>query len=513
MSLARVALKRRTKPGTTILTAIDDVQLFGSHFKDPNTWAAWRVFLAALFGLPLADEQRQLFTQCTGREQPPQGGCNEAWLIIGRRGGKSFVLATIAVYLACFRDWRRYLGPGERATAMVIAADRRQARVIMRYVKGLLTSVPMLARLVQGETRESINLSNRVTIEVHSASFRSTRGYSIVAALCDEVAFWPTDDAAEPDYEIINALRPGMATIPGSMLLCASSPYARKGSLWDAHRLHYGQDGDPILVWQAPTRAMNPTVPQRVIDAAMEANPSSAQAEYGAQFRSDVEAFINREVVQHCVSTGVYERPPLSATTYRAFLDFAGGSGGDSMTLAVGHKEGTTVFVDALREQRPPFSPEFAIAQFVSLLKAYRVYTVEGDAYGGEFAREPLKKHGISYTVAKKAKSELYALTLLPMLNSGRVDLLDHPRAIQQIAGLECHTARGGRDRIDHPPGGHDDLANCIAGLVARVGGGGYQGFGGAWVSGPGKPEEDPAIVKERRKKLVELLMNGDKVP
>jgi hypothetical protein len=164
-------------------------------------------------------------------------------------------------------------------------------------------------------------------------------------------------------------------------------------------------------------------------------------------------------------------------------LDFAGGSGGDSLALAIGHKDGTVVVVDALREVKPPFSPEFAVAQLVHLLKGYRVYTVEGDAFGGEFAREPLKKHGISYQLAKKPKSDLYAHHLLPMLNSGRVDLLDHPRAIQQIIDLECHTARAGRDKIDHPPGGHDDLANAIAGLVARAAGSTYS-FAGDWVSG-----------------------------
>src|SRR5262249_15501148 len=65
------------------------------------------------------------------------------------RGGKSFALALIAVFLACFGDWQQYLGPGERGTIMIVAADRQQARVIMRYVRGLITSVPMLAPLVQ----------------------------------------------------------------------------------------------------------------------------------------------------------------------------------------------------------------------------------------------------------------------------------------------------------------------------------------------------------------------------
>jgi hypothetical protein len=258
---------------------------------------------------------------------------------------------------------------------------------------------------------------------------------------------------------------------------------------------------------------MNPTVRQHVIDEAMQMNPSSAQAEYGAVFRSDVEQFVSREIVQACVSTGVYERPPLSTISYKAFLDFAGGSGGDSMTLAIGHKDGTTVVIDALREQRPPFSPEFAIAQFVSLLKGYRIYTVEGDAFGGEFAREPLRKHGISYLIAKKSKSDLYAHTLLPMLNSGRVDLIDHARLIQQIVSLECHSARAGRDKIDHAPGGHDDLANAIAGCVARVSGGGYQGFGGDWVSGPDKPPEEPKAQAERVHALIERLQRGEPIP
>jgi hypothetical protein len=88
-------------------------------------------------------------------------------------------------------------------------------------------------------TRESITLKHRIIIEVHTASFRTTRGYTIVAALCDEIAYWPTDESAsEPDVEVIAAVKPAMATVPGALLLCASSPHARRGALWDAHRKH-----------------------------------------------------------------------------------------------------------------------------------------------------------------------------------------------------------------------------------------------------------------------------------
>ena len=43
-----------------------------------------------------------------------------------------------------------------------------------------------------------------------------------------------------------------------------------------------------MLVWQADTRTMNPTVPQSFIDTETEKDPANAAAEYGAQFRTDV---------------------------------------------------------------------------------------------------------------------------------------------------------------------------------------------------------------------------------
>jgi hypothetical protein len=186
---------------------------------------------------------------------PPRQPSREAWIVAGRRGGKSLVAALIAVYRACFIDYTKHLSPGEVATVMVIAADRRQARVILRYIGAFLEGVPMLSALVLNRTKESFELSNRVVIEIHTCSFRAVRGYTIVAAVCDEVAFWRSEESsANIDSEVIAALRPALSTIPGSLLLCISSPYARRGALWDAYKRHYGKDDDSVLVWQAATR-------------------------------------------------------------------------------------------------------------------------------------------------------------------------------------------------------------------------------------------------------------------
>jgi hypothetical protein len=446
-----------------ILDAIRDDKVFGQHFT-ADTWTAWLAFLCALFALPMTAEQLALYQKHTGRSAPPSSPLSEAWLVCGRRSGKSFMLACIAVWLAAFKDWRPFLGPGEIGTIMIIAADRKQSRVIMRYCCGLLKSVPMLRQLIDGETQESIQLRNRVCIEVHTASFRSARGYTIVAGLLDEVSFWPVDESSSsPDVEVLNAIRPGMTTIPGAMLLCASSPYARRGALWDAHRNHYGKDGDPILVWQSPTRDMNATVPQSIIDAAVEEDPARAAAEWSAQFRADIESFVSREAVEACISFEVRERAPMKGMRYFGFVDPSGGSA-DSMTLAIGHREEDIVVVDALREIKPKFSPESVVAEFAELLKSYRVSRVSGDRYAGEWPREQFRKVGINYEPAEKPKSDLYR-DLLPAINSRKIDLLEHPRLLTQLVSLERRTARGGRDSIDHAPGAHDDLANAVAGL------------------------------------------------
>lgn len=467
-------------------------KLFAPWFGKGESWEAWRAFLAALFGLPMTPGQEEIFRDCTGRTTPPSGPFTEGWMICGRRGGKSFMMALIAVYLAAFRSYAQYLAPGERATILIIATDRRQARTIFRYVRALLTEVPALAALVERETAEEFDLNNRVTIEIGTSSYKSVRGRTIAAALCDELAFWPTDDSAEPDYAILDALRPAMATIPGAMLLCASSPYARRGALWDAFRRYHGRDDAPILVWQAATWVMNPSVPQSFIDEAFERDPASASAEYGANFRTDVAAFVSREVVEAATPPGVRERSPLSKISYSAFVDPSGGAS-DSMTLAVAHREAASIFrdgkrifdedgkpvkadrsrvvLDAVRERKAPFSPESVVKEFADLLKSYGLSTVTGDRYAGEWPKEAFARHGIKYLPAEKSKSELY-VDMLPKLNSGEVELLDIPALTNQLINLERRTSRGGRDSIDHAPGAHDDVANAVAGVIVLSKGG-----------------------------------------
>src|SRR5438093_6634963 len=191
----------------------------------------------------MSPDEAVIFQRHTARQTPPTTLAREVWCIAGRRAGKSRIAALLAVHVAAFKDYSGQLAPGEKATVAVIAADRQQARVVFRYVVGLLDAVPMLRALVVRQTASAVELRGNVVIEVHTCSYRSTRGYSFAAVIADECAFWRDESSATPDVEVLNAVRPGLATIPGSLLVAISSPYSRKGALWQAYKNHYGKTG------------------------------------------------------------------------------------------------------------------------------------------------------------------------------------------------------------------------------------------------------------------------------
>jgi hypothetical protein len=201
----------------------------------------------------------------------------------------------------------------------------------------------------------------------------------------------------------------------------------------------------------------------------MERDPAAAASEWLAQWRDDIAQFVSREIIESCCDPNEIERPYNPALRYTAFVDPSGGSS-DSFTLAIAHKVKSTdtVIVDVVREVPAPFAPESVVEEFSKLLQSYGIRSVTGDRYAGEWPREQFRKRGITYTPSELNKSALY-VDLLPRLNSRTIRLPDHRRLINQLASLERRTARGGKDSIDHPPSGKDDVANSVAGVAAHV--------------------------------------------
>jgi len=447
--------------------AIRDRNLFGGMFKNPQTWHAWEIYLSALFGLPIDAADMGLFRQCTNLTRPPAGRARESFVICGRRSGKSFISSIISVYLACFKDWTPYLSPGERGWIFVIANDKSQAGIIKKYISGILHGTRLLKAKVQNETKEEIELSGSVGIAVKTSSYRTLRGYTLLAAILEEMAFYRSEDSANPDREILAAVRPALATIPESVLLGISTPYSRTGVLWEQYKANFGKEGGP-LIWLAPTRTMNPTIDARLIENAIKEDPQAARAEWEAEWREDIEAFITAELVEAVMIPGRYELPKIDGPDYFGFIDPSGGRQ-DAFTMGICHREGSgKIVLDVLRERRPPFQPKGVVAEFADVLKSFKVSSVESDKYAGEWVPEAFREHGITVKNSELTASELY-LNFLPLISNGSVELLDNKRLLAQLVGLERRTRSGGKDLITHFPGGHDDLANAAAGVCVKA--------------------------------------------
>jgi hypothetical protein len=454
------------KPTVSMREALSDPALLGGVLVG-DSWQAWRVLLIAAMGEQLTDAEREIFKKLTGREREPLKRVEEFVAIIGRRGGKSRTMALLAAFIAGL--CKHSLVRGERGVLLCVAPDQKQAGIVLNYTEASFEQSPILKQLIENRTADTLELTNGCSIEVRAASFRRLRGPSYIACIADECAFWYSDEfSANTDGEILGAIRPGLATTGGPLIL-ASSPYAKRGQLWETHRKHYGPEGDPlILVARGTSRDFNPSLPQSVVDRALERDHAAASAEYLAEFRSDVESFVSFEIVQACIGDH-HEMAPLAEHKYFAFVDPSGGSA-DSFTLAIGHRDGERSVIDAIREVKPPFSPETVVDDFAALLKSYRISRVTGDRYAGEWPREQFRKRGIEYRCADKPKSDLFR-DLLPMLNAGSITLPKSERLVNQLCGLERRTARSGKDSIDHGPGSHDDLANAVAGAADQASG------------------------------------------
>ena len=449
---------------------MDDPANSFEPFCSGPTWWGWRCILKAAFALPMTEDEIAFFRTVADRD-PPEQPVKELWACVGRRGGKDSVASLIAAHISAFFSDQARLRPGERASVVCLATDRDQAKIIHGYIRSYFNHIDMLQMMLSNGdgTASSFELDNGVDINILTSSFRAVRGRAILAAILDECAFWRDDTSTNPDVEVYNALRPGLASLPGSILIGISSPYAKSGLLYKKYRDHFGKNSPNVLVIKAPTRVLNPTIDQAIIDDAMADDPAAARAEWMAEFRDDVQAFLTREAIEACVVPGRYELMPFGGHTYSAFIDAAGGSGSDSMTGAIAHSEdGGRAILDVVREWRPPFSPEEVVAEFAATLKLYGVSRIEGDRWGGDWPSERFAVHGIRYEVADRTKSDIYR-DFLPAMNSGRVELLDNARLVAQLAGLERRTARGGRDSIDHGPGQHDDVANACAGVIVGV--------------------------------------------
>lgn len=443
--------------------AMLDPDLFGGSFSG-ETFRAWRTVAKILDGLPLDERELALYRQITGRQEPPTSAFSEAYLVKPRRAGGTLFAAALGLH-AALTDYRARLGRGEYATVALIASDRRQARQLTHYIKGLIDDSPIIKAEVANETLETITFAHRVNLEVHTTSFRSTRGYSYACVICDELAFYRDDLSANPDVELIRAVRPGLANL-GGRLIGLSSPHSRRGHLFNMWQQHYGKDSDDVLVIQAGGPTLNPTISSAVIERARAEDPVAARSEWGAEFREDISAFLTDELIDAAMPGRLKRGPRLSSV---AFVDMSGGVT-DAAALGVAHSEtvdGTSqVILDHLEVVPAPHKPAEVAERFAKTLQGFGLTRVTGDRYSAGWTVGAFEKHGIKYEASELDKSAIYG-EVLPLFSERRAELIDDQRLVAELRLLERKPRAGGRpDNIDHAPRAHDDAANAACGAL-----------------------------------------------
>jgi hypothetical protein len=444
-------------------------KLFGEWFAG-ESWNNWRSILRAMFAERMTKREQEFFRSVAQRDPPP-GRIKEAWLIAGRRAGKDSVASGIAAHMAASFEPAGRLRPGERPVVALCAVDKAQGQVVLGYIRSYFQRVPSLAALVDREREDGFALTNSVDVSIMAGDFRSLRGRTVLLAVFDECAFWKGEHSARPDREVLRSIKPGMLTLPESMVIGISTAFMRSGLLYERWSKHFGKDTANVLVIQAESRVLNPLLPQSEIEAALAEDPEAARADYLSEWRDNVSGYLPRDLIEGAVDAGVTVRQPDPIFRYTSFIDASSGQQ-DSFSCAICHAEGQAVVLDCLVEIPAPFSTSAAVTQVAATLKCYSIYSTCGDDHAKGWVIAELGRNGIRFEPrpTEMTRSALYSETL-PLFSSGRVRLLDSKRLVSQYCALERRLLPGGHERIDHPnrSGHHDDLANACAGALWRA--------------------------------------------
>lgn len=155
--------------------ALSSRKLFAKFFPG-SSWDTWRAVLKAMFAEPLSESELETFRSVAERD-PPTRRCREAAFVVGRSGGKDSVASFVAPYIAMsFDPHAAKLRPGERAYILAVAVDRDQAGIVFRYIKAFFEEVAVLKAMVKEIRSDTIELRNKVVIQVCTNSYRSIRG-------------------------------------------------------------------------------------------------------------------------------------------------------------------------------------------------------------------------------------------------------------------------------------------------------------------------------------------------
>jgi len=284
----------------------------------------------------------------------------------GMTNHNSSISAMIAAYemykLLKKYNPQAYYGTPEGAPIQIcsIATSKDQAALLYKEVRRHFNNCNFFSQFMGNETQTQALFHTpqdqdnegapSVRITFYSSVAKGIRGSANIVAIMDEVAFFNTSGQASAS-EVYQALNPSLAqfspkdpddaSIPigdseGRMILI-SSPYAKQGLFYEQYEmaLSGGPGSKGLLMIQAPTWEVNPTIPHNYFEKEYEKNPIAFTTEFGAEFTDKVKSWIERDDdLLACINPDL--RPAKKGKTRdRHFLGFDLAPKGDRTALVL----------------------------------------------------------------------------------------------------------------------------------------------------------------------------------
>jgi len=425
------------------------------------------VVLRVLYGLPLNEEQIKLYTQFTKNNEVFEADIEktEGAFAVGARGGKSYLAAVIALYESICRGhiWKKYLNKDETGYAIITATRQKQAEDIVQASCTRMLENSCLKYLIKHSWRATLELINGFQIKSFPCNSTAARGLPIFLLIFDELAHYRVE-GPKADETIFNALRPRQAQFPGAKCLKISTPAAKQGLLWQDFSQGFKIPGR--LTIQAPTRLMNPQIPQVFIDKEYKRDPENAAREFGAEFAETVSGFFATCVDKLNACFELDGDVPFNKDQrYYASIDQSGLSGNDRFAFAIAHRGLRRTQADVVREW-DTIEVDLILEEIKQLCAIYGIRKVWIDKYAGGWVKSALEKIGLE--VEYRERLAVIYTNGKTLVLTGNLLLPDYPSLRNGLMSTGAWYGKSNTLSIGHERNleGHGDAANAVMAAV-----------------------------------------------
>lgn len=434
-----------------------------------------RTALKAYAGMPLDREETAIWRRATGRtglsawiRSYKAVRASEWWLLAGRRSGKT----TIGSICTIWESTRRQAPANQAWQIPIICPGLRQGQKIsLDYIRRKVLALPELAQFLVGETQDSLTFSTGITVRTLPPDPRLCQGFTAPFIWLDEASGFRDESAFSNLEDVLDAVRPSIATIADGRVLVTSLPGPKTGLLYETWNSRFNLPG--ALVWRSSSIDMNPSLAGSTEIEKARKRVEHWKMFYSGEFIDARSALLPADLVDAAIAPN---RPEFSPAEVRGNAaggcDFAA-SGDDCAAAIAIRMPDDKIVVPWVRcwsvksgELHPVYSYFGEIAE---AFKAFEVRKAVGDQQSLAAATQFFTERGVGYErlVTNGQASEPVFDFLREQLGAGRVALPDNDVLRNQLKRLE---ERRDKNYEVAASKGKDDLAVAVAAAIYRAG-------------------------------------------